>query len=47
MKSETKLRVPEVGEVAPDFSLPAISGTTVELTHYPKPVVLVFLRHLA
>lgn len=41
------LRQPEVGEVPPDFALPATDGTTVHLAEYPKPVAIVFLRHLA
>jgi peroxiredoxin Q/BCP len=34
-----------VGEQAPDFTLPAISGQDVSLSDYHgRPVVLVFLR---
>ena len=40
-------RLPHAGEPAPDFTLPATDGGTVDLAAYPKPVVLVFLRHLA
>jgi peroxiredoxin len=40
-------RLPRVGEPVPDFTLPATDGATVHLAAYPKPVALVFLRHLA
>jgi peroxiredoxin len=40
-------RLPHAGEPAPDFTLPATDGGTVHLAAYPKPVALVFLRHLA
>jgi peroxiredoxin len=33
--------------MAPDFTLPATDGGTVHLAEYPRPVALVFLRHLA
>ncbi len=46
-KLNVKLRIPKVGEIAPDFVLPATDGTTIELATYPKPVALVFMRHLA
>lgn len=46
-KEQLKLRVPKVGEIAPNFSLPALDGNTVEVAQYPRPVALVFLRHLA
>lgn len=46
-KSPGKLRVPKPGELAPNFVLPATDGSTVELASYPKPVALVFMRHLA
>ncbi|GAC1458537.1 MAG: hypothetical protein PVSMB4_18080 [Ktedonobacterales bacterium] len=42
-----RLRLPRVGELAPDFTLPATDGGTVHLAEYPRPVALVFLRHLA
>jgi peroxiredoxin len=41
------LRLPHLGELAPDFTLPATHGSVVRLAEYPKPVALVFLRHLA
>ncbi|HET9528944.1 MAG TPA: hypothetical protein VFQ92_01230 [Blastocatellia bacterium] len=41
------LRVPRVGEIAPDFTLPATDGGVVGLSDSPKPVAIVFLRHLA
>jgi peroxiredoxin len=41
------LRVPRVGEIAPDFRLPATDGGVVRLSESPKPVAIVFLRHLA
>lgn len=47
MSNQPVLRLPRVGQVAPNFSLPATDGTNVELSVYPKPVALVFLRHLA
>jgi peroxiredoxin len=42
-----KLRVPQVGETAPNFTLPDIYGYQIELANAPKQAVLVFLRHLA
>lgn len=45
-RSHARPRLPRVGESAPDFSLPAIDGGTVRLAEYPKPIALVFLRHL-
>lgn len=45
--SAKALRLPKVGEMAPGFVLPATDGTMVDLAAYPKPVALVFLRHLA
>lgn len=36
-----------VGEQAPDFTLPATDGSTVTLSSYPKPLAVVFFRHLA
>ena len=41
------LPVLRVGDLAPDFTLPATDGGTVTLRQYPKPEALVFLRHLA
>jgi cytochrome oxidase Cu insertion factor (SCO1/SenC/PrrC family) len=34
----------KVGETAPDFSLVSDAGTTVNLSTYKEPVVLVFYR---
>ena len=45
--SRDQLRVPQRGEPAPDFTLPALDGSTIVLSSLPKPVVLSFLRHLA
>jgi len=45
--TEPILRQPQVGEIAPDFTLPATDGSTVTLSSYPKPLALVFFRHLA
>jgi peroxiredoxin len=42
-----KRQVPRVGEMAPDFTLAATDGGTLRLADAPKPVALVFLRHLA
>jgi peroxiredoxin len=42
-----KLCQPQVGEAAPDFSLPATDGSRVRLADYPKPVSITFFRHLA
>lgn len=41
-----RLSFPQVGKPAPDFALMAIDGAHVHLAAYPKPVALVFLRHL-
>jgi len=41
------LRLPREGASAPDFTLPATEGGEVQLSTSPKPVALVFLRHLA
>ncbi|MCS7055547.1 MAG: peroxiredoxin family protein [Thermoflexales bacterium] len=41
------LRVPRVGEPAPDFKATDVDGNVVRLSHQRKPVALVFLRHLA
>jgi peroxiredoxin len=40
-------QMPRIGEPAPDFTLPATGGGTFHLAAAPKPVALVFLRHLA
>jgi hypothetical protein len=40
-------QLPQAGEPAHDFMLPAVDGGMVALANYPKPVILVFLRHLA
>ena len=42
-----KLGLPSVGTVAPNFILPDIDGSKIELAKFPKPVSLVFFRHLA
>jgi hypothetical protein len=36
-----------VGEAAPPFTLPTTDGATITLDSAPKPLALVFLRHLA
>jgi len=41
------LRVPLVGEPAPDFEAVDVDGRPVALSRQPKPIALVFLRHLA
>lgn len=41
------LRIPRVGEPAPDFEATDVDGCIVRLSQHPKPVALVFLRHLA
>jgi peroxiredoxin len=45
--SDQPLKMPSVGEIAPLFSLPATDGSLISLEDYPKPVALVFMRHLA
>jgi hypothetical protein len=45
--SNEQFRQPQVGELAPDFVLPAVGGNAANLTSCLKPVSLVFLRHLA
>jgi hypothetical protein len=40
-------RMPRVGEPAPDFALPATDGGVLHLAAAPRPLALVFLRHLA
>ena len=40
------LDVPRVGAAAPDFTLPATNGSLIHLAAFPRPIVLVFLRHL-
>ena len=42
-----KLRQPKIGDLAPDFTLTATTGSIVKLKEHKKPVALVFLRHLA
>lgn len=37
----------QVGEFAPDFTLPTLDGDELKLANLAKPVSLVFLRHLA
>lgn len=44
---DERLRQPQIGELAPDFTLPATDGSIVNLKRHPKPVALVFLRHLS
>jgi peroxiredoxin len=41
-----RLRFPRIGEPAPDFTLSATDGGQMRLADCPKPVALVFLRHL-
>jgi peroxiredoxin len=38
--------LPPVGALAPDFTLAATDGGAVHLADAPKPLGLVFLRHL-
>jgi peroxiredoxin len=45
--TKMKLRQPQAGEMAPDFTLPATDSSMVHLANYAKPVSLTFLRHLA
>ncbi|BCX06062.1 MAG: hypothetical protein KatS3mg053_4000 [Candidatus Roseilinea sp.] len=48
MRSQSSmLRIPQVGEPAPNFEATDIDGRAVVLSRHPKPVALVFLRHLA
>jgi len=42
-----RLSLPGVGTPAPDFELEAVDGGSIRLAEAPKPVALVFLRHLA
>ena len=38
----------KIGDAAPDFSLPAIDGSTISLSDYRgKPVIIVLLRSLS
>ena len=39
--------MPQVGERAPDFTLPTTDGGEVTLSRCGEAVALVFLRHLA
>ena len=41
-----RLRLPRAGKMAPAFALAATDGAPVDLATTPKPVALVFLRHL-
>jgi peroxiredoxin len=47
--TETKEAVPQVGDMAPDVELVDVEGASVQLSTLwrERPVVLVFLRHLA
>jgi peroxiredoxin len=42
-----RLRLPKPGEDAPNFDLSCIDGGTVGMRDVPKPLLLIFLRHLA
>ena len=44
--ARAQLHLPPVGSPAPDFTLPATDGATIHLAGFPKPVALIFLRHL-
>lgn len=46
-RDDQPTRVPRAGEPAPDFEAQSLDGTTLTLASHPKPVALVFLRHLA
>jgi peroxiredoxin len=35
------------GDEAPVFTLPSVDGGVISLSEQPKPVALIFLRHLA
>jgi hypothetical protein len=41
------LRLPTNGDMAPDFSIASVNGGTIRMEEVPKPLLLVFLRHLA
>jgi hypothetical protein len=48
MASDERLgRIPRLNEPAPNFEAQLLSGETITLVTHPKPVALVFLRHLA
>jgi peroxiredoxin len=40
-------KLPRVSDPAPDFTLATTDGGALRLASVPKPVALVFLRHLA
>lgn len=40
-------KLPRVGDLAPDFTLATTNGGALRLATVPRPVALVFLRHLA
>jgi peroxiredoxin len=42
-----KLRMPVVGELAPNFNLSATTGNPIELAKLSHQTVLIFMRHLA
>ena len=41
------LRIPSVDEPAPDFEATDVDGRAIVLSRQPKPIALIFLRHLA
>jgi len=46
-KSTSRLRVPRIGDAAPLFEARDINGRNMSLAEHPKPLSLVFMRHLA
>ncbi len=44
--ARSQFRLPSVGALAPDFTLPATDGGVIHFAQFPKPVALIFLRHL-